>query len=269
MGRAAWFAVAMLAVIPLPPAARAADKPRPYSESIAGSKVKIKMAPIPGGTAEVSDPAKSGATRQATFKPFWMSQTEVTWDALDVFVFLLDEKGPRNEDADAITRPTLPYGPPDFGFGHWGYPAIGVSFKMAAHFCKWLSAKTGRKYRLPTEAEWEYACRAGKPDVKKKDLPNVAWFRDNAKNKTHPVGKKQPNAWGLYDMHGNTAEWCTDICDEPCVRGGSYQDAEDDLGPAGRDTEASPWSGAENYSPKSAWWRVGAPFVGFRLVREE
>ncbi|MBI5395981.1 MAG: SUMF1/EgtB/PvdO family nonheme iron enzyme [Verrucomicrobia bacterium] len=259
----------MAVIVSLAPAMHAADRAKPYSETIPGTKVKIKMVPIPAGSAELLDPTKPGATRQVTVKPFWMSQTEVTWDALDVFVFLLDEKGPRNEDADAITRPTLPYVPPDFGFGHWGYPAIGVSFKMVNHFCKWLSAKTGRKYRLPTEVEWEYACRAGKPDVKKKDLAKVAWFRDNAGNKTHPAGKKQPNAWGLHDMYGNAAEWCTDLCDEPCVRGGSYCDGEDELGPAGRETETDPWSGSETYSPKSAWWRMGAPFVGFRIVREE
>jgi formylglycine-generating enzyme required for sulfatase activity len=94
-------------------------------------------------------------------------------------------------------------------------PVENVSWDDAVAFCRNFSAKTGKAVRLPTEAEWEYACRAGSKTQFSygddyADLAHYAWYRENSEGKTHPVGQKMPNAWGLYDMHGNVLEWCAD-----------------------------------------------------------
>jgi len=94
-------------------------------------------------------------------------------------------------------------------------PIMGVSWHNAKAYAKWLSQKTGKQYRLPTEAEWEYAARAGTTSKwsfgnSEGSLKNYAWYRKNSNSKTHPVGTKQPNPWGLYDVHGNVWEWCED-----------------------------------------------------------
>jgi hypothetical protein len=89
-------------------------------------------------------------------------------------------------------------------------PVEEVSSEDAVRFCESLCAQTGGMYRLPTEAEWEYTCRAGTKGACYGDLDAVAWYRDNVNHKTQPVGQKQPNDWGLYDMLGNVWEWCLD-----------------------------------------------------------
>ena len=130
--------------------------------------------------------------------PFEIGKYEVTFKEYDCFCVLT------NRDF-----------PDDSGFGRGDHPVINVSWYDAKAFTKWLSKETGKHYRLPTEAEWEYACRAGTTtdwsfgdDVK--ELRKYSWYGNNSNDKTHTVGNKLPNPWGLYDMHGNVKEWCED-----------------------------------------------------------
>jgi formylglycine-generating enzyme required for sulfatase activity len=198
-----------------------------------------------------------------------------------------------NLSVDAVSGATKPYVEMSFGMGKKGFPAINITHHAALTFCKWLTAKTGHFYRLPTEAEWEYACRAGSKTAyhfgdNPKLLPEYAWFKDNCNNKYQPVGQKKPNAWGIYDMYGNVAEWTMDQY-EPnypksaeavknpwvkptklyphAVRGGSWQDLASDLRSASRKASAPAWKKRDPQLPKSKWWLTDAPFVGFRVVR--
>ena len=180
-----------------------------------------------------------------------------------------------------MTLPSKPYLPPDRGYGHGGYAVISVSYRCASEFCRWLSARTGRTFRLPTEGEWERACRAGGHSrdwhaadaqplgADAQTLGGYAWYRDNAERSPHPVGTKSPNAWGLYDMCGNVAEWCRGRDGEPVTRGGSFRDGRLDVTCSARRVQDPSWNASDPQIPKSPWWLSDAPFVGFRVVCEE
>ena len=129
-------------------------------------------------------------------------------------------------------------------------PVDTLTWREAIHFCNSLSIKAGLTpcysideikeeyslnsradgFRLPTEAEWEYACKAGTNTIRYGDLDLIAWHKENSNKSTHEVGQKEPNAWGLYDMLGNVWEWCSDIYDEALygsyriIRGGGWSD---------------------------------------------
>jgi formylglycine-generating enzyme required for sulfatase activity len=208
--------------------------PEAYSQKIPGTRVSFAMAGIPGGTFLMGSPKDEkgrrddeGPLHPVAIRPFWMGKCEVTWDEYNLFY--KDRPGLRSEQRqaekegnpariDALSRPTPPYIDPTFGFGEEGYPVVSVSHHAAMTYCRWLSLKTGRTYRLPTEAEWEWACRAGTTTAyffgdDPAKLGQYAWYADNAGEVTHPVGRKKPNPWGLYDMLGNVAEWCLDSYD--------------------------------------------------------
>jgi len=233
---------------------------KPFVQTIKGTTVSFTMAPIPGGTAPDG----------TAIKPFSIATTEVTWDVYDIWVFSLDVP---EGTADASTRPTKPYLLMDRGYGHQGYPAISVSHKGAEEFCRWLTAKTGRKYRLPTEAEWEHACRAGASGKygfgdDAAELREHAWYAGNAEEKTHPIGTRKANAWGLFDMLGNASEWVTGADGAPKTAGGCFRDEAEDLTPATRVAPSRSWNASDPQIPKSVWWLADGGFVGFRVVCE-
>ena len=222
----------LLAPTSLPEAEAATQtEMKPYKEQILGSDVTFEMVPIPGGKFSMGSPAEEadraddeGPQVEVEIDPFWMGKCEVTWDEYELWAMGLSKQRrqvlnqtstPYDELADAITIPTKPYQDMTFGMGREHCPAVCMTQLAAKMYCKWLSAKTGRYYRLPTEAEWEYACRAGTktaysfgddPDA----LDDYAWYFDNSDEAYHKVGQKKPNPWGLHDMHGNVAEWVLD-----------------------------------------------------------
>ena len=276
-----------------------------YSESIPGSTLTIKMLPIPSGGFLMGSPETEkgrkndeSPERKVDIDPFWMASYETTWDLYRLFMAReIDKKRPNpskgNEvllDVDAIGGATTPYVEMSFGMGTEGYPAICMTQYAALKFCEWLSAMTGNFYRLPTEAEWEYAARAGTQTpysfgASTSNIDEYAWYNGNSNGKYHKVGLKKPNPWGLYDMHGNVAEWTLDqyldynakktknpwakpMRTYPrVVRGGSWKNREENLRSASRMPSKADWKMRDPQIPKSKWWLTDAPFVGFRIVR--
>lgn len=270
-----------------------------YEQKIPGSAFTISFVPIREGSFRIgsSQQEKGHETDEAPQKnifisAYWMGTYEVTRDQLDVF--LKDESTSLNSDVDAITRPSPQYIDFSEGMGKsGGYPANSMSQKTALMFCRWLYQKTGVFYRLPTEAEWEYACRAGTSTRyyfgdDSSQLDKYAWYEKNSEDRYHKTGQKLPNAWGLYDMLGNVMEWTLDhyqadayvnikeknpieipntLMYPKSVRGGGFTDKAIDLRVAKRFHSVPAWNLRDPQIPKSRWWLTEARSVGFRLLR--
>lgn len=287
----------------------AQEKPfEPYSQSIPNTDLAIDLVFIPegkfmfgSGVGENGGKADEGPPAPVKVSPFWMGKFEIPWDIYELYIFESGDMTAAVEspsvDVDAVTRPTPPYLDMTFGMGKEGHPAVGMTQYNAIQFCKWLYTRTGIFYRLPTEAEWEYACRAGSTDPYffGKDtvqLADYAWYKSNSANKTHPIGTKKPNPWGLYDIYGNVAEWTIDqyvadvhqtlqakgaVVENPVVkptalyphvvRGGSFEDPPENLRSANRQKSDPNWKAMDPQTPKSNWWFPSVPFIGLRIVR--
>jgi formylglycine-generating enzyme required for sulfatase activity len=292
--------------------------PKKYTETVKtknSGNISFDMVLIPGGSFLMGSPANEagredheGPQHKVRLSSFYLCPKEATIELFMAYYqetvtakrdfFAVEEakkdaEKKKKEDVDVITGPTPVYGDMTMGYEET-HPAIGITWHNATTFCKWLSKKTGKKYRLPTEAEWEYACRAGTTSAfsfgnDPKKLADFGWFEDTADSETNPVGKKKPNAWGLYDMSGNVREWVSDFYSptaykeaakkSPAVnpkgpktgklhvaRGGDYSCPADELRCAGRIFEQEWWRSGDPQIPKSKWWLPEMDFIGFRVA---
>jgi formylglycine-generating enzyme required for sulfatase activity len=291
---------------------RGGELPSEYTETVtsnSGDEISFEMVAIAGGTFVMGSPHdEQGGNdderplHKVRVAPFYLCATETT---LELFLTYYQETmSTRKDDApaeqdsadvDAITGPTPVYGDVTMGYGK-EHPAMGMTWHNAMTLCKWLSKKTGRSYRLPTEAEWEYACRGGTTKVfgcvdDAEVLVDFAWFKANSDDEPHEVAKKKPNAWGLYDMSGNVREWVSDFYSpeayqdaakpSPAVnpqgpsegkvhvaRGGDYSSPAQQLRCAARAFEEKWWRSGDPQIPKSRWWLPQMDFIGFRIARD-
>jgi len=234
-----------------------------YTERVPESAISFNMIAIPGGRFKIGSPAEEpfrkedeGPVKEVEISPFFMAEVEVTWDEYMAFYIQTaaegrstDTEGIRNRVAsstDAISGATPPYGQPDQGWGMGQRPAISFSFHAAETYCRWLSSVTGKTYRLPTEAEWEYAARAGsegpypfpgdpkkfektglKAKLSKNDttvINTYIIYKGNSPTKTQTPDRVKPNAFGLRNMAGNVAEFCADW-----YKADAYADYEDGI----------------------------------------
>jgi formylglycine-generating enzyme required for sulfatase activity len=288
--------------------AQPATEMKEYTVVIPGTEVSFTMLPIAGGKFKMGSPdgekdrrPDEGPQHEVEIAPFWMEKCEVTWGEFELFMYPAEEKKVRelkklpaelNALTDAITHPTQPYVEMSFGMGKDGYPAISMTQHAANKYCQWLSAKTGHFYRLPTEAEWEYAARAGTTTAyfwgdDAAPMNEYAWSAKNSDFKYQKVGRKKANPWGLHDILGNVMEWTLDQYDPEfyknspaanpwnkatkpyphVARGGSWDDEAPGLRAAARRASNKSWKVQDPQLPKSVWYHTDAQFLGFRVVR--
>jgi sulfatase modifying factor 1 len=301
-----------------------------FTEQIPGSSVTFNMVAVPGGTFKMGSPdnepfrkSDEGPVREVEISSFFMAEIEASWDEYLAFYAQTaaegrssDSEGSRKKSSakvDAISGATPPYGQPDQGWGMGQRPVISASFHAAETYCRWLSMVTGKHYRLPTEAEWEYACRAGTTtpyffpgDPKKFEKTGLRAklsrndtavintydiYKGNSPSKTQTPDRVKPNPYGLRNMNGNVAEFCSDWYEqdtyskytgsplkdpkgpdsgtEHVIRGGTYMDMAGNLRSAARGhTKTDAWLKTDPQMPKSIWWYSDCFYVGFRVVCE-
>ncbi len=301
------------------------DTFRSFTETIPHTAVSFRMAAIPGGTFTMGSPGNEpfrkedeGPVRKVAVSPFYMAETEITWDEYLAFYSATAKEGRSSDtegvrtlaDVDAVTGPTPPYGQPDQNWGLGSRPAITMSFHAAETYCRWLSQVTGKQYRLPTEAEWEYAARGGTQTpyffpgdpkafsgkgihrlIKRNNLEilnKYVIYEGNSLARTQPPDAVEANPYGLKNMLGNAAEYCSDwyapdayrnITDgakdprgpltgeEKVVRGGTFRSDAGSIRSASRDhTQTGAWLKTDPQIPKSLWWLSDCNHVSFRVV---
>lgn len=299
-----------------------------FTEYIPGSSVSFEMVAIPGGNFKMGSSSDEpfrdedeGPVREVSVDSFFIARVEVTWDEYLAFYSQTAAQGKTTDaymsaassEVDAISGPTSPYGAPDQGWGKGKMPAITMTHQAAEVYCQWLSKVTGKSYRLPTEAEWEYAARGGtsmpyffegdprryvRAGIRNKVfgidttmINRYVIYTENSGAKSHPPSAVQANPFGLLNMLGNVAEFCSDWYgekaydnypqgilinprgpesgEEHVIRGGSFMDGAGQVRCASRDyTKSGPWLKTDPQIPKSVWWYSDCNHVGFRVVCE-
>ncbi|TWT83128.1 Serine/threonine-protein kinase pkn1 [Planctomycetes bacterium CA13] len=292
----------------------------PYTLKIPGTDVTIDMVPVPGGTFKFGSPDdeadredSEGPQIEVNVDPMWVAKTETTWGQYREYMKLyavfkqFEANGVRAVDdtnkVDAITAPTELYDPSfTYEYGEEDdQPAVTITQYSAQQFTKWLSGVTGQQFRLPTEAEWEYTARGGTDSAyswgdSADDADDYAWYFDNSDDGLGVVATKEPNPFGLYDMHGNAAEWTMNqftkdgyqsfadkaplnaidvvawptMSTECVIRGGSFlMDAEQLRSAFRLPSDDEPWKGDDPNFPRSPWWFTSdwGRGIGFRIFR--
>lgn len=273
-----------------------------YEQTIPSTAVTFRMVAIPAGDFTLGSPASEagrsddeGPQKKVRVDAFWMGEHEVTFAEWDAFFKNMDVPQTKAIDIDAVSRPTAQYIDLTWGMGRDDrQPTNSMSQAAAMMYCRWLYHRTGVFYRLPTEAEWEYACRAGSTTAypggnDPATLNQYTFYKGNSDARFHKVAQLKPNAWGLYDMNGNLSEWTLDQYDAKAyekltdkasnplvppgtryprvVRGGSYMTDAADCRCANRTSSLTDWNKRDPQVPKSRWWLTDGMTVGFRLVR--
>ncbi len=271
-----------------------------YLQEVDGETFTIEMIAVEGGIFYMGV-ENNNKIRKSDEKPaheleidaFWVGKYEITWEQYDAFIYDDFEKNHFKEkellinmSIDAVTGATSPYEDMSNGMGKGTSPAVNMTQYAALMYCKWLSAKTGVFYRLPTEAEWEYVCKKGKTDDVV-NLDSYAIYKENSNEKYMKTGSKEPNSLGIHDMLGNVSEWVLDQYDSiyyknspkknpwnkpvelypRVLRGGSWKDTATKICCTSRQQSMIKWKRKDPQIPKSNWWHTSAPFIGFRIVR--
>ena len=240
---------------------------------IPGTKAKFDLVALPGGKTTVGSPATEAGRkddekqREVALQPFGLGAREVTWKEFNAYRY--------GKDLDAVTRPTIADNyfidviPEDFRTDP--RPMTNARWHSAVMYCEWLSKKTGRYFRLPTETEWEYAARAGSDAAAPDPVNDVAWHKGNSKARTHDGGELKPNALGLQDMIGNVWEYALEPHDfpdySPVIRGGNWSSVPRELRFANRQTIPLKWFADDSNLPRSVWWLTSHEVsIGFRVA---
>ena len=267
-----------------------------FQEKIPGTSVAFDMIAIPGG--ELLRKNEGNQDSVVPIAPFFMGKIEVTWDEYQAFLSETESEGRvmnNNTDVDAISGATPPFGDPSQGWGMGKRPAITMTWHAANTYCRWLSQKTGKKYRLPSKAEWEYACKAGSKtdfffggDVKdyeskgfleklfqntSDEINKYVIWSGNSNGKTGLPEDVQPNGFGLLNMLGNVKEFCIDTVMvannrtklEHVTKGGSFKSTVPEFLLKDH-TQHDKWMMTDPQIPKSIWWYSDCNDVGFRVV---